>query len=295
MNTSGLIYLIGYVLVYFVVVVGIWKWRISRRQERPPVPEKLVRAPGETLRQKLERFDDTLLLHLVASALVPLLAMVFGLMGITRLPENAQFWALLGLLLLIGAALFFSARWLMLILEKRRNHYLGYFGERVVGETLDALRAKGFRIFHDVPALEATPPFNLDHIIVGPTGVFAVETKTRRKGKARPNFEEHKIVFDGQQLVYPWGEDFHGLNEARDRALWLDQWLAQILGKRVPVQPILTFPGWWVEEHAVGTVRVTNPKQIAAIVLRPGAPSLTDEQIETLSRQLEGRCRDVEF
>jgi hypothetical protein len=295
MNSSGLIYLVGYVIIYFLLVVGIWKWRISRRQERPPVQDKLIRAPGETLRQKLENYDDTLLLHLVGTALAPLLLMVFGLMGIARMPENYQLWTLIGLLLIIGAALYFSARWLMLILEKRRNHYLGYFGERVVGETLDeALSSKGFRVFHDVPALESSPVFNIDHVIVGSTGVYAIETKTRRKGKARPGYPEHKVIFDGQQLVYPWGEDFHGLNQARDRALWLEEWLAQLLGRRVPVQPILTFPGWWVEEHAVGPIRVTSPKQIAAIVLRNG-PLLTEEQIDLVSKQLETRCRDVEF
>jgi hypothetical protein len=295
MNSSGhLSYLVGYVVIYLLIVVGIWKWRISRRQERPPVQEKLIRAPGETLRQKLENYDDTLLLHLVGAALAPLLLMVFGLMGVSRIPDSYQIWGLVGLLLVIGVALYFSARWLMLILEKRRNHYLGYFGERVVGETLDDLRSKGFRIFHDVPALEASPIFNIDHVIVGSTGVYAIETKTRRKGKARPGYPEHKVIFDGQQLVYPWGEDFHGLNQARDRALWLEEWLAQLLGRRVQVQPILTFPGWWVEEHAVGPIRVTSPKQIAPIILRNG-PLLTEEQIDLVSKQLETRCRDVQF
>jgi hypothetical protein len=294
MNSSGLIYLVGYVVIYLLIVVGIWKWRISRRQERPPVQEKLIRAPGETLRQKLENYDDTLLLHLVAAALAPLLLMVFGLMGISKISEAYQIWALIGLLLVIGVALYFSARWLMLILEKRRNHYLGYFGERVVGETLDDLRLKGFRIFHDVPALESSPVFNIDHVIVGSTGIYAIETKTRRKGKARPGYPDHKVIFDGQQLVYPWGEDFHGLNQARDRALWLEEWLAQLLGRRVPVQPILTFPGWWVEEHVVGPIRVTSPKQIGPIVLRNGS-ILTEEQIDLVSKQLEVRCRDVAF
>ncbi len=294
MNNSGLIYLVGYVLIYLLLVVGLWKWRISRSQERHPIQEKIVRASGETLRQKMETLDDTLLLYLVSTALAPLLVMVFGLMGIARLPANYQLWALLGLLLIIAASLYFSARWLMLILEKRRDHYLGYFGKRVVGEELEVFRAKGFRIFHDVPALEANPPFNLDHVIVGSTGVFVIETKTHRKGIARPGLADHKVIFDGQQLVYPWGEEFQGLNQARDRALWLEEWLAQLLGRRVQVQPVLTFPGWWVEEHSIGAVRVTSPKQISAIVYR-NITLLGEEQIDLIAKQLEARCRDVEF
>lgn len=294
MNYSGYAYLVGYLILYFAIVAGIWIWRLNRLQERPPVSEKLVRGPGESLRQKIAKFDDMLLFHLVGSALVPLLVMITGLWIIDGLSDKARPWALGGLIVLLAGILYMSAWWLIRILNQRRDFYLGYFGERVVGEALEELRSKGFRIYHGVPASEANPPFDIDHLVIGSSGVFVIETKTRRKRKGRPGFEEHKIVFDGQQLIYPWGEDFHGLNQARDHALWLESWLVQLLGRRVPVQPVLVFPGWWVEEHAVSTVRVANPKQIAAIVLRNG-PLLTEEQVESLAKQVESRCRNVEF
>src|SRR4051812_5126903 len=151
MNFSGYAYLVGYMLLYFAVVGGIWAWRLNRRSERPPVSEKLLRAPGESLRKKIESFDDALLLHLVASALLPLLVMVVGLWIIGGLAHDIQLWALIGLLVLLAGVLYLSARWLIRILSERRNHYLGYFGERVVGDIVDTLREKGFHIFHDVP------------------------------------------------------------------------------------------------------------------------------------------------
>jgi hypothetical protein len=294
MNYSGYAYLVGYMLVYFAMVGGIWAWRLNRRQERPPVAEKLLRAPGESLRRKIEGFDDRLLFHLVGSALIPLLVMVSGLWIVDGLSASARPWALGALILVLGAVLYFSARWLIKILSSRRDHYLGYFGERVVGEMLEELRAKGFRVYHDVPAPEASDDFDIDHVVVGSSGIYAIETKTRRRQKGRPGFEEHKIIFDGQQLVYPWGEDFHGLNQTRDHALWLENWVVQVLGRRVPVTPILVFPGWWVEEHAISNVRVANPKQVSAIVLKNG-PVMTEEQVDAVARQIEARCRDVEF
>lgn len=294
MNYSGYAYLVGYLLLYFAMVAGIWIWRHNRRQEKPPVSDKLLRGPGEALRRSIEKFDDVLLFHLVGSALVPLLVMIVGLWIIDGLSQHARPWALGGLIAVLLGVLYVAAWWLTRILNQRRDHYLGYYGERVVGETLESLQSRGFRIFHGVPASEASPPFDIDHLVIGSSGIFVVETKTRRRRKGRPGFEEHKIIFDGQQLVYPWGEDFHGLNQARDHALWFETWVVQVLGRRVPVQPILVFPGWWVEEHAVSNVRVANPKQVAAIVLRNG-PILTEEQIEALARQVETRCRDVEF
>ncbi len=53
-----------------------------------------------------------------------------------------------------------------------RNLRLGYRGEHAVAEALAALPERGYRIFHDFP--EKTPG-NIDHIVIGPGGVFAVD------------------------------------------------------------------------------------------------------------------------
>lgn len=57
-----------------------------------------------------------------------------------------------------------------------RNVRLGLFGERAVADELDKLVGSGYRIFHDVPCLGATGPFNLDHVVVGKGGVAVIET-----------------------------------------------------------------------------------------------------------------------
>jgi hypothetical protein len=181
-------------------------------------------------------------------------------------------------------------------IDRWRNTWLGCYGERIVAESLEELKPQGFRIFHDVPAGDAKNPFNIDHVIVGPSGVFAIETKTRRKGRARAGFAEHQIIYDGNVLAYPWGEDRFGLDQAQRQAVWLRTWLEQLLGQPVPVQPILTFPGWMVISRARGDVSVLNPKQIpSAVATRGGPPALDDRQLDLIARQLDARCRDVEF
>jgi hypothetical protein len=293
MNPLDFAYLVAYILVYFGVVGGIWVWRVKRRSERTPVVDKLLRVSGENARRKLFSFDDLLLLHLTGTALVPLLVMVAGLWIVSALPAYQTLGRII-VFAVLGGVLYFAGRWLVRILDERYNYRIEYFGEREVGEAIEALRLKGFQVFHNVPASEAQPLFHIDHVIVGGAGVFAIQTKSRTRGKPRPGFAEHKIIFDGQKLVYPWGDDFQGLELARDRAVWLESWIAQILGRQVPVQPILVFPGWWVEEHAINTVRVLNPKQIAATVNR-NSPMLTEEQVDEVAKHLEARCRDVDF
>ena len=52
----------------------------------------------------------------------------------------------------------------------------GAEGEEVVGEILEGLVADGWQVIHDVSFGRG----NIDHIVVGPGGLFTVETKSRR-------------------------------------------------------------------------------------------------------------------
>jgi len=52
----------------------------------------------------------------------------------------------------------------------------GAEGEEVVGEILESLTGDGWQVIHDVSFGKG----NIDHIVVGPGGLFTVETKSRR-------------------------------------------------------------------------------------------------------------------
>lgn len=149
-------------------------------------------------------------------------------------------------------------------------------------------------MFHDVPAKGAKSDFNLDHVAVGPSGVALIETKTRRKGRARPGVKDHFVTYDGKQLIWPWGEDRHGLEQAISEADWLGRFIHERTGIDTRVKPVLALPGWWVESKARGVVAVVNSKNVAPAVEGKGQRILTDEQVHLISRQIDVLCRDVE-
>jgi hypothetical protein len=280
-----------YLAAYAVCLVVLWLWRVNRRRERPPVAPRLLRGPGESLRWRLQRLDDALLLHAFGAAFLPMGVFVGGLMLALNLPASDRDAAMLGAFAVFLITLFFAGRWTLQKFTLRRDCHLGLLGEKIVAEAIEPLVHEGCRIFHDVPA----GSFNVDHVIVGPTGVFAIETKTRRAGRGLPDRQPDEITFDGHELRYPWGEDTFGLDQARSRAAWLETWLRDVAGEpRMPV-PVLTFPGWNVATTAAGAdVEVVAPSAIPGLV-RNRPPSLERAQIDHIARQLEQRCRDVEF
>lgn len=175
------------------------------------------------------------------------------------------------------------------------NHRLGLLGEQVVGLILDRLSSASIRVFHD---LEVTEPgrktWNIDHVVLTPAGVFAIETKTRRKPKETGTGGQvgHKVIYDGQQLIFPSSmqADRHGLQQAQGNADWLAGKLTDLNAAPIPVSPVLVLPGWWVEGKGKGSVAALNPKGLPSFLT--GRPSIfSDKQFRALNAQLEERCR----
>lgn len=292
--------LLAYLLLFGVIVLGLHQWKQRQRKQRLPFADdlKLLRAPGETQRELVQSLDEKAVFWMLGAALVPVLTGYLLLRFALNLPESMQAAGVAIAVLTSGVILYFAARWFAGRMLEISNRYLGSFGERVVAEYLEPLKARGARVFHDVPAAAGGKEFNLDHVVVALQGVAVIETKTRRKStNARPGFEGHKVFFDGHELVWPWGEDSHGLAQAERSAGWLADMLLAETGQRVPVTPILALPGWWVEMKPASNpraCRVTNPNNLPQL-LGTGAPVLTAEQVVAITARLEARCRTVAY
>jgi hypothetical protein len=175
------------------------------------------------------------------------------------------------------------------------NHRLGLRGEQVVGQVLDRLSGDSLRVFHDIQIDQPGHRLgNIDHVVLTRAGVYAIETKARRKPvKAGPDGRQgHKLVFDGSRLIFPdpIGPDTHGLAQARRNANWLQKELSADNGEPIAVHAALVFPGWWVEAKGKGDVTVLNHKQLASYLT--GRPQvIPDRQFDALRSQLEKLAR----
>ena len=289
----------SYMFLFPATVFGLFAWKIKRIGGRTPVLFKLSRGPGETLRRRMAKFDENFILKFFLVALCPpAVATAILKCFLLWMPAQASgLWV--GVVLSVAALAFivtvaFAVRWALRSLKRYRDDRLGYLGEREVAEHLTPLVPRGYFIFHDVPAEGAATDFNLDHVAVGPSGVSLIETKTRRKGLARPGMKEHVMSYDGTKLIWPWGEERKSLDQTLAEADWLQKFIYQRTGIETPVKPILAIPGWWVEAKANGEVIVINAKNVALAVIGNHPPVLSDHQIDLIARQLDERCRDVE-
>lgn len=272
------------------VLFSVLFFRRQKKKRRNPLTMKLLRGPGESLREELEKNIDRLenaYLRMLFVGLPPLgLIWLFGLFQ----EQRVEFWQI-GLALVFYAGLIvWGAKKLYAVLKVRRNILLGLDAELAVGQELNQLMLKGCRVYHDFPAEN----FNIDHVVVGPGGVYAIETKGRAKPDLGRGSEDATVVFDGQGLVFPDWQEVKPLEQAKRQAGWLSRWLSSAIGVSVPVVPVLVLPGWYVKQTGPSEVKVFNGKKPEFLARPVKGVMLTEQEIQQVAHQLEQRCRNLE-
>jgi hypothetical protein len=227
----------AFLLVLAGTVLGLIHWK--NRKKRLPFTQKILRPPGESLRIRLIELDEKLndrLIQLFLAAYSPLI--MAGLVALQGVRPGIRVWITIGAIAVVASI--WSAYRLSNVINLRRRIRLGFEGERHVGETLNQLMLDGYRVFHDFLITDKPRSIrNIDHIVVGPNGVFAVETKTRRKVKGENGAN---VTVLENALQYPWGLDQRDLAQAHHDAAWLSEWLSRMTDRPVSVGSILSSP-----------------------------------------------------
>lgn len=224
-----------------------------RRRTKSPLKDKPLRNPGQSLDDQLsDLFTDDFLAPLLVAILVVTLAVLEWIRYFKELPPIPQLFSVIAVV-----AIAYAAFRIVRAIPRARALKLARNGERVVGQYLDRLRGRGYRVFHDVVG----SGFNLDHVLVGPTGIYTIETKTYSKPVGR----DAKVAFDGETLlVNGMTPERNPVVQAKAQARWLRELLAESTDKKFLVRPVIVFPGWFVEQAKATPkdVWVLNPKAL---------------------------------
>ena len=267
-----------------------WRKKTTRAQRRSPLTSHLLRPPGHTLRQQYEETRLDLMGDAFNLGVLPsyLLGSLYLQTLFSKQPMPVWLLAVVALLAIGGSSYGLVRMWRRS--KKLDQLRLGLDAELATGQELDQLMRHGAVVFHDFPA----DGFNIDHIVIAPEGVLAVETKGYSKPNRRGGPSDARVVFDGTHLTFPdWRSD-RPVQQALRQAQWLSKWLSSATGDPVRALPVLALPGWYVERRGLGTVRVFNGKELATHLLRSrDAQPLSAEQLRRVVHQVEQRCRDV--
>lgn len=214
-----------------------------QNKKRSPILYRPLNNPGESLEKRRNALLEENVAYPLLSATI---AIAFT--GVAWWNYHHPIIATHILLLVMTIFLLSQAIWkIWRVWPELAQIKQGVEGEKAVGQYLERLRERGYQVFHDLQGKD----FNVDHVIIGPGGVFTIETKTL----AKPMRGETKLHFDGESIVIN-GKPLprNPVHQAKAQANWMRNVLSESTGREYEVWPVVLFPGWFIE-HKPGALR----------------------------------------
>ncbi|MDQ2946259.1 MAG: NERD domain-containing protein [Acidobacteriota bacterium] len=167
---------------------------------------------------------------------------------------------------------------LLPILMQIEQITLGERGERIVGHVLDGLENEGYMAIHSVQIGGR----DIDHVLVGPAGVFVVETKFR-SGTGLITFRNGQGMFVGERRRWPGA-----IKQAKSGAREVSRIVREECGLAEGVWPVVVFVGnWQVADQWESTdARVFMPGSLRDYIGEQ-QPVLKRDEIELIASHLE--------
>ncbi len=279
-----LAFLLSYAL--FAAVIFFWLRLQKRKNRRPPFTQDFLRSPGESLRQAVQEELINIMSYTTALVSIPSFFLASYSWEIIRKGKSHE--------ILYAVIVLLSTVYLLYKIIKSLNRLktfrLGMEGERAVGEELNQLMLQGYHVFHDIPKENGG---NIDHVVVGKNGVFAIETKARSKNylkgkKYVVTYKNNKLTFNHRYTTTA------PLQQAKNHARWLHNFLKKETGESVFITPVVIIPGWYIKlKDPPNDVFILATGQIQeAFKTLPGR-TLNTKEIQTISNKLDQVCRTV--
>jgi hypothetical protein len=222
----------------------------------------------------MARLLDQMMDHLFVVFVVVLVALLEWWRFFSKMAPHPGAWSIAAI-----AVSVWPIRKIIALRAERRSLEQGRDGERFVGQELEALRQKGFRILHDFGG----EGFNIDHILMNEKGIFTVETKTISKPQKGPTV----IVYDGETVVVDgFTPDRNPIVQAKSQAQWLRELIRTETGKVLSVRPVVIYPGWFISKQPHNAeVWVLNDKALPSFLEHQNV-QLKTEDVELIYAHL---------
>ena len=217
---------------------------------RSPLKQPPLHNPGESLlEQRFDLFGEQFLPVYSAAIVLIVLTCYMWAIQMGCMPVHARTITVIT----IGWCIFTFWKFKKTIKQVRLINS-GLAAEKAVGQFLEQFRTQGYKVIHDITVKTNETAFNIDHLLIGPKGIFTIETKYRKK----PLRGECKVIYDGNQVsINGQAYDHEPINQSLAQAKWVRDYLKCCTAlSTVPVTPIVVYPGWFINYLQAGDAKV---------------------------------------
>ena len=268
----------------FVFLLAAKSWNLVARSmnAHPNFPDAIMREAAQRFRDELEALSRKQSTYLGATLMFVFIFTVAHTFEAQRLFEGYPAWQLYVLLAtLLAAAGFVLYRLVLTVRQWRQVRYLRD-ANIAVGHCLQRIAVGHGRVFHDV----VTPTGTVDHVLVGPGGIYAVNVVAHRAMR-RENVE----LADGELHFRPDGKTIP-IADIASKTTRLEQDFRDLLKNAVRVRSVIAVPGWHADSQSSEGHLIVNERTLPMLRgWRDEADYLMDEDVQTLQQHLTKNCK----
>jgi len=227
----------------------------NRKLKRSPLKASPLHTAGQSIDEEIGRIHSVeIATYMTTAACMVLLSAFEWYKWITSAPPSP-------VPITIGASIMVAYCVFKIHQYKKevKKLKLARDGEKAVGEYLDSFREQGYRVLHDL----VVGDYNIDHVIIGTTGIYTIETKTISKFVRG----DQRIIYDGNEIsINGFKPDRNPIIQAKAQANWVQEFVRDFVGFKVKVKPVVVFPGWYIEGNTKAEVWVLEPKALKSFL-----------------------------
>lgn len=268
--------------VVFVLIMKSWQFISRAVNSDPSFAENIMREAAQRFRDESDRLSGEQATYLSAGLVFVVLFVAAYVLQAERLYTGYPEWQLYLFLamLSVGAVLIV----IRLVQTCVSLHHVKLLRDAniAIGHQLQRIAAGFGRVYHDVETAAGI----IDHVIVGQTGVYAVNVFARRP--ARNGY----IALDNNKLVFRPMDKTASIVETAKKTAALEREFRRMLDHRVRVRSVIAVPGWEVHEQSSEEHLVVNDRSLPMLRgWKDQADYLMNEDVDALQQMLTSITR----
>ncbi len=181
---------------------------------------------------------------------------------------------------LAAAALFAAHRLVATLLAWRQLRFLRD-ASIAVGHQLQWISSGHGRVFHDVPVADGV----VDHVMVGPAGIYAVSVVARRTARSG------EVRLSGNEVQFRPTRKAHDISGIDAATGALAHELSKHIGQNVRVRSVIAVPGWDISAQTGSEHLLVNERNLPMLRgWKDQADYLMNEDVDALQSWLTSCC-----
>lgn len=268
--------------ILFLLVAKSWSILSRTVGSTPNFADSIMREAAQRFRDELDRLSSSQAIYLSGALVFLVLFVAAYVLQAQDLFAGYPSWQLWLQFAFLSLAAGFAAWRLGSTILARRSVKFMRDANVAIGHQLQQISVGANRVFHDVDTSAGV----VDHVLVGQTGIYAVNVVARRGAKTG------SAVLSGEELLFSGSNKSTPIVGVTASAARLEKEICQLLGHKIRVRSVVAVPGWEIGEQASERHLLVNERTIAMLRgWKDQSDYLMNEDVDFLQQELTARCR----